>query len=97
MKDHFGAATAAQAGRLHLVDNPVDTLAEEELRSIPGAAHLRSLQVRRVDAVEVGEDAIFVGKRHNRILSALRRDAGRRIRISPDGLRIRSVAAVTGV
>ena len=57
-----GAAAAAQARLLHLVDDPVAAHLEQELGAVPGAALLRGLQARRVQAVEVGEDAILIGE-----------------------------------
>src|SRR5918993_666091 len=54
------AAAAAQPRRLHLINDPVAPLFEEELGSVPRAAHLRALKIRRMEAVEVGEDTISV-------------------------------------
>ena len=55
-----GAAAPAQARLLHLVDDPVAALVEEEPGFVPGAALARRLEARRVQAVEVGEDAVAV-------------------------------------
>ena len=57
-----GAAAAAQAGRLHLVDDPVAALVEDRLGAVPGAARHGALQAPVVEAVEIGEDAVLVGE-----------------------------------
>ena len=68
------AAATAQAGALHLVDDPIAAHLQEELGSVPGAALLRGLEPRRVKAVEIGEDAILIGE-HDPLLSpCCRRD-----------------------
>ena len=56
-----GPAAPAQARLLHLLDDPVAALVDEEPGSVPGAAPARGGQARRMEAVEVGEDAIAVG------------------------------------
>ena len=56
------AAAAAQAGLLHLVDDPVAALVEDRLGVVPGAALARALEPPVVEAVEVGEDAVLVGE-----------------------------------
>ncbi|GJD83145.1 hypothetical protein HPGCJGGD_1008 [Methylobacterium haplocladii] len=63
-----GATAAAQAGALHLVDDPVPTHVEQELGAVPSAALLRRVEIGRVQAVEVGEDAILIGE-HGLLLS----------------------------
>src|SRR6266702_5835770 len=55
-----GAATATQAGGLHLVDDPVAALVDDTLGAIPGAAAPRTLEPPIVEAVEVLEDAVLV-------------------------------------
>src|SRR3954452_2201969 len=55
-----GAAAPAQARLLHLVDDPVAALVEEEPVSVPSPAPARRLEAPRVQAVEVGEDAVAV-------------------------------------
>ena len=56
------AAAAAQAGGLHLVDDPVAPLGDDPGRAVPMAAGHRALQRLVEHAVEVGEDAIFVAE-----------------------------------
>src|ERR1700722_4022071 len=55
-----GAATAAQARRLHLVDGPVTSLVDDRLGAIPGAPSLRALQAPVMEAVKVLVDAVLV-------------------------------------
>src|SRR5581483_9448775 len=55
-----GATAAAQAGSLHLVDNPVAALVEDVLGAVPGAAGARSLELPVVKPVKILEDAILV-------------------------------------
>jgi hypothetical protein len=57
-----GAAAAAQAGGLHLFDDPVAALGEQILGAIPIAPGLRALQAEVMDAVEIGKDAIFIAQ-----------------------------------
>ena len=54
------AAAAAQAGGLHLVDNPVAALVDDRLGAVPRATPARALKPSIVEAVEVLEDAILV-------------------------------------
>ncbi len=54
------AAAAAQARRLHLVDDPVAALVDDRLGAVPGAALARALEAPIVEAVEVLEDAVLV-------------------------------------
>ena len=53
-------AAAAQAGGLHLVDDPVAALVDDRLGAVPGAAAARTLEAPVVEAVEVLEDAVLV-------------------------------------
>lgn len=55
-----GAATAAQARRLHLVDDPLAALGDDAGRVIPGAARHRAGQGLVEQAVDIGEDAVFI-------------------------------------
>src|SRR5881227_3648509 len=54
-----GAAAAAQARGLHLVDDPVAALVDDTLGAIPRAAAARALEAPVVEAVEVFEDAVL--------------------------------------
>src|ERR1700724_979599 len=54
------AAAAAQARRLHLVDDPVAALVDDRLGAVPGAALARTLDAPIMEAVEVLEDAVLV-------------------------------------
>src|SRR5471032_489131 len=56
------AATAAQAGLLHLVDDGVDAARQDLLGAVPRAALTGAFETPIVEAVEVGEDAVLVGK-----------------------------------
>jgi hypothetical protein len=53
-------AAAAQAGRLHLADDPVAALVDDPLGAVPGPTAARALEAPVVEAVEVPEDAILV-------------------------------------
>ncbi len=53
-------AAPAQARCLDLVDNRIIANGEQSLGLIPIAAFLRSFQVPRLKAMDVGEDAVFV-------------------------------------
>ena len=55
-----GAPAPAQAGGLHLVDDPLLALLDQRLRAVPCAARARALEPPVAEAVEVGEDAVFV-------------------------------------
>ena len=55
-----GAAAAAQARGLHLVDDPVAPLVDDRLGAVPGAAAARTLKAPIMQAVEVLEDAVLV-------------------------------------
>src|SRR5579863_2279603 len=55
-----GSAAPAQAGSLHLVDDPVAALVDDRLGAIPRAAAARTLKAPIMQAVEVFEDAILV-------------------------------------
>ena len=57
-----GAAAPAQARLLHLVDDPVAALVEEELGAVPGARACAPPPGPAMQAVEVGEDAVAVGE-----------------------------------
>jgi hypothetical protein len=53
-------AAPAQAGGLHLVDDPVAALVDDRFGAIPGAAAACTLKAPIVQAVEILEDAILV-------------------------------------
>jgi len=53
-------AAAAQARRLHLVDDPVTALFEDLLGAVPVAARHRTLQRLVIDAIDIGENPVFV-------------------------------------
>ena len=55
-----GAAAAAQARGLGVVDDPVAPAGQDVLGGIPRATLLGGLQAPVMEAVEVGEDAVFV-------------------------------------
>src|SRR6185503_8833896 len=57
------AAAAAKPRRLHLVDDRVLPDREQRLGIVPIAALLRRRKVRRLEAVDVGEDAVLVRER----------------------------------
>ena len=57
-----GAATAAQARRLHLVDDLVAAAFQNRLGAVPGAARTRAFETPIVKAVEILEDAVLVGE-----------------------------------
>ena len=61
-----GAAAAAQAGLLHLVDDPFRAELENLLGAVPIAARLRAFEARVLEAVEIGEDAVLVGEHQAR-------------------------------
>src|SRR5260370_15585935 len=54
------AAPAAQAGGLHLVDDPVAALVDDRLGAVPGAAAPRTFEAPVLEAVEGLEDAVLV-------------------------------------
>ena len=54
------AAAAAQARRLHLVDDGVAALLQDRLGAVPGAALARAFEAPVALAVEVLEDAVLV-------------------------------------
>ena len=58
------AATAAQAGRLHLVDDPVAALLDDSLGAVPGPAAARTFEPPVIEAVEIAEDTILVLEHH---------------------------------
>ncbi len=58
------AAATAQAAGLHRVDQPIGANAHQILGVGPIAACARSFKVPRLEAIEVGEDAILVGQHH---------------------------------
>ncbi len=76
-----GAAAAAQARRLHLVDDPVAALLEQPLGAVPVAARARAVEAPVAEAVEVGEDAVLVLEHRSNLVffGRVRRrlDAGR--------------------
>src|SRR5580692_10317907 len=55
-----GAAAAAQTRRLHLVDDPVLALFNQPFGVVPGTAGAGAGETRIAEAVEIGEDAIFI-------------------------------------
>ena len=55
-----GAAAAAQARGLHLVDDGVAALLQDRLGAVPGAALARAFEAPVAEAVEVPEDAVLV-------------------------------------
>ena len=57
-----GAAAAAQARGLDLVDDAVAALLQDRLGAVPGAARPRAFEAPVVQAVEVLEDAVLVGE-----------------------------------
>ena len=59
-----GAAAAALAGRLDLVDDRVAALFQNRLGAVPGAARARAFEAPVVEAVEIAEDAILVSEHH---------------------------------
>ena len=61
-----GAAAAALAGRLHLVDDAVAALRQDRLGAVPGAARARGLEAQAVTAVEILENAVLVGEHQPR-------------------------------
>ena len=60
VSDSANAAATAKAGRLHLIDDPVATLVDENFRAIPIAAFQSGSEISAVIAVKIGEDAIFI-------------------------------------
>lgn len=54
------ATTTTKAGSLHLVDDPVTTLFDDLLGTVPMAARLHALQGLVLEAVEIGKDAILI-------------------------------------
>ena len=57
-----GAAAAAQARLLDHVDDGLGPEFEDRLGAVPVAALLRGVEPRRLEAVEIGEDAVLVGE-----------------------------------
>src|SRR6516164_9400699 len=57
-----GPAASAQPRGLHLVDDEVAALVDEEFRPVPIAALARRSEVGAVPAVEIGEDAVLIGE-----------------------------------
>src|ERR1051325_3981630 len=55
-------AAAAQAGLLHLCDDGIYTEFNDLLGAVPRAASARAVQPRAVEAVEIGENAVAIGK-----------------------------------
>ena len=60
------ATTPTQTRRLHLIDDPIPPLVDKELRSVPIATLLGSLQVSAMKPVKIGENAVFV-LQHDRL------------------------------
>ena len=60
-----GAAAPAQAGGLHLVDDPVAALLQDPLGAVPGAARAGAVEPPVVKAVEIEKDAILVLEHHD--------------------------------
>src|ERR1700761_1159729 len=74
------AAAAAQAGGLHLVDDPVTALVDDRLGAVPGATLARAFEAPIMEAVEIGEDAVLVGEHDVRFPSkTLDSAVGRRV------------------
>ena len=55
-----GAAAAAQARGLHLVDDRVAAFVQDRLGAVPGTTLARALKAPVVEAVEIPEDAVLV-------------------------------------
>src|SRR5258706_655891 len=60
-----GTAAPAQAGLLDDIDDRFRTLLDDRLGTVPLAALLRGLESPVLETVEIGEDAILVGERHD--------------------------------
>ena len=56
------AATTAQAGRLHLVDNPVAPVFKDASRAIPMAPRLRPFERAVVHTIDIGKDTVLILK-----------------------------------
>ncbi len=56
------AAASAQARFFHLVDNRLGATLQDRLGAVPGAALARAFQARIMEAIEIGEDAVAIGK-----------------------------------
>src|SRR5581483_4936566 len=56
------AATAAQAGLFHLIDDGLRPALQDRLGAVPGAALARAFEARIMEAVEIGEDTVAIGK-----------------------------------
>ena len=65
-----GAAAAAQAGRLHFVDDAIAPLGENVFCAIPTAARAGAFEAPVMEAVEIGKDAILVCEHQALELSA---------------------------
>ena len=55
-----GAAATAEARLLHLVDDVVVALVDEELRAVPDAAALRAFEAHIVEAIDIAENAVAI-------------------------------------
>ncbi len=77
-----GAAAAAQARGLHLVDDRVAALFENRLGAIPRATLHGALQAPVMETVEIGEDAVLVGE-HGSVSSSYFRSERREKSVSP--------------
>jgi hypothetical protein len=62
MKYHFSPVgkPAAQAGCLHFLDDPLATLLHDLGGAVPIAALARAVEAPVVEAVKIGEYAIFI-------------------------------------
>src|SRR5262245_23892853 len=60
-----GAAASALARGLHLVDDPVASLLQDRLGTVPGAACTRAVEAPVVHAVEIEKDAVLVLEHHD--------------------------------
>src|SRR5208282_3217826 len=61
------AAAAALPGRLHLVDDGVTPPRQNRLGAVPGAAGARAVEAPIVQAIEIFENAIFIGEHYWRL------------------------------
>ncbi len=57
-----GAAAAAQARRLHVVDDALAAFFQDRLGAVPGAARPRALEAPVVAAVKIEKDAVLVSE-----------------------------------
>src|SRR5215467_9616586 len=74
-----GSAAATQPRSLHLIDDPIAALLEDDLGAVPGATRARPLEAPVVEAVEIGEDAVLVLEHHDRLFADASPTGGRGI------------------